>query len=227
MRITTGARRRLHKEVVRRLAAVDDEQATNAAGEWLRLRAWVAWRLVLAQGLGRSSRHILHGPDRDQLCEQLLEASTGRQQVISRARNDLAALRRKQRFAWRRWLRAGGWAAFNLDLGRAARLCRNRALMAQREGMRRWACMADGTTWCILTEAETEERFELRHDGLRDLLATKQVLTQGRVAGVGDSRPPNWALRQGRPVLLWTGAGPLLSHVEWAGGDGRGRGRAD
>ena len=185
MRVTIGARRRLHKEVARRLAAVYDEQATEAAGEWLRLRAWVAWRLVLARGLGRSSRQIWHGPDRDQLCEQLLEASTGRQQVISRARDDLAALLRKQKFAWRRWLRAGGWAAFNLDLGKAARLRRNRALMAQREGMRRWACIADGTTWCILTEAETEERFELRHDGLRDLLATKQVLSKGEWQALG------------------------------------------
>lgn len=134
IRVTTGERRSLRKEVVRRLAEVDDEPTANAAGEWLRLRAWVAWRLVLAQGLGKSGRRIRHGPDRDQLCEQLLAASTGRQQVISRVREDIAALRLKQRFAWRRWLRAGGWATFNLDLGRAARLRQE----SSSDGATRW-----------------------------------------------------------------------------------------
>jgi hypothetical protein len=43
--------------------------------------------------------------------------------------------------------------------------------------MRRWACLADGTKWQILTEAETEERFELRHEGLRAFLELKQVLS--------------------------------------------------
>ena len=56
---------------------VDDEQADDAPGEWLRLRAWLAWRMVLAQGLGRSGRRIVHGPARDSLREQLLEGSTG------------------------------------------------------------------------------------------------------------------------------------------------------
>ena len=172
-RVTTGERRRLRKEVEKRRDEVGDEQASNGLGEWLLLRAWVAWRLALAKGLGRSGRRISHGPVRDSLCEQLLAASTGRQQEVERAREGVAALRARRKLAWRRWLRAGGWTAFNLCLQREARICRNRALAAQREGMRRWAILADGTRWAILTEAETEERFEFRHEGLRALLEVK------------------------------------------------------
>eukprot|EP00900_Chrysochromulina_parva_P000515 jgi/Chrpa1/10464/Chrysochromulina_OHIO_Genome00017086-RA len=50
-RVTTGERRRLCKEVGRRLVAVDEEQADNAPGEWLRLRA-IAW----TQGQTRRER---------------------------------------------------------------------------------------------------------------------------------------------------------------------------
>ena len=185
MQVTTGDRRRLRKEVERRLAATHDERTDNAPGEWLRLRAWVAWRLVLARGLGRSGRRIIHWRGRDQLREQLLEAATGRQEEIARAHEDFAALWSRRRAAWRRWLRAGGWSAFNLGLRRAATIRRNRALAAQREGMRRWACVADGTRWLILTEAETEERFEFRHDGLRALLEVKQVLSSGEWKALG------------------------------------------
>ena len=185
VRVTTGERRRLRKEVEKRLAAVDDEQASNAPSEWLRLRAWVAWRMVLAQGLGKSGRRIAHGPVRNSLCEQLLEASTGRQQEVSRAREGVAALRTWQRLAWRRWLRTGGWAAFDLCLRKDARIRRNRALAAQRDGMRRWARRAEGTRWLILTEAETEERFEFRHEGLRALLELKQVLHAGEWKAMG------------------------------------------
>ena len=92
MQVTTGERRRLRKAVERRLAATHDERTDNAPGEWLRLRAWVAWRLVLARGLGRSGRRIIHGRGRDQLREQLLEAATGRQEEFSRAHEDFAAL---------------------------------------------------------------------------------------------------------------------------------------
>ena len=177
--ITTGERRRLRKEVERRLALVDDEQAVSAPGEWLRLRAWVAWRMVLAKGLGGSGRRISHGPKRDLLREKLLEASTGRLQEVLRSSEGVAALRTTQRLAWRRWLRVGGWAAFDRDLHRRARINRNRALAAQRDGMRRWACKADGTRWQLLTEAEVEERFEFHHDGLRALLEIKQILSVG------------------------------------------------
>ena len=183
-RVTTGERRRLRKEVEKRLAAVDDVQADNAPGEWLQLRAWLAWRMVLAQGLGRSGRCIVHGPARDSLCEQVLEASTGRQQEIARAREGVAALQSRQRRAWRRWLRMGGWASFNLCLIKRERVRRNRALAAQRDGMRRWACLADGTKWQILTEGETEERFELRHEGLQAFLGIKQTLSVGERAGL-------------------------------------------
>ena len=76
-------------------------------------------------------------------------------------------------------MRVGGWAAFDRDLHRRARINRNRALAAQRDGMRRWACRADGTRWQLLTEAEVEERFEFHHDGLRALLEIKQILSVG------------------------------------------------
>jgi ribonuclease HI len=183
--VTTGERRRLRKEVATRLAAVDEEPAGNAPGEWLRLRAWVAWRMVLARGLGKSGRCIVHGAVRDSLCEQLLEASTGRWQEISRVREGLTALRALHKFAWRRWLRTGGWAASDLCLRKEERIGRNRALAAQRDGMRRWARRADGVRWLILTEAETEERFEFRHEGLRALLELKQVLSAGEWKALG------------------------------------------
>jgi hypothetical protein len=89
----------------------------------------------------------------------------------------LAALQSTQRHAWRRWLRTGGWAAFDRCLLRRARIKLNRALAAQRDGMRRWACMADGTRWQFLTEAEAEERFEFHHESLRAILEIKQVLS--------------------------------------------------
>ena len=51
--------------------------------------------------------------------------------------------------------------------------------------MRRWACVADGTRWLILTEAEAEERFEFQHDGLRAILEVKQVLSSGEWKALG------------------------------------------
>jgi len=51
--------------------------------------------------------------------------------------------------------------------------------------MRRWACMADGTRWLILTEVETEERFEFSHEGLRAILELKQVLSAGEWKALG------------------------------------------
>jgi hypothetical protein len=183
--VTTGERRRLRKEVAARLAEIDEEPAGNAPGEWLQLRAWVAWRMALAQGLGRSGKCITHGAARDSLREQLLEASTGRRQEIPRGREGLVTLRALKKLAWRRWLRTGGWAAFDLCLRKEDRIRRNRALAAQRDGMRRWARRADGTRWLILTEAETEERFEFCHEGLRALLALKQVLGTGEWKALG------------------------------------------
>jgi len=183
--VTTGERRRLRKEVATRLAEIDEEPAGNAPGEWLQLRAWVAWRMALAQGLGRSGKCITHGAARDSLREQLLEASTGRRQEIPRGREGLVTLRALKKLAWRRWLRTGGWAAFDLCLRKEDRIRRNRALAAQRDGMRRWARRADGTRWLILTEAETEERFEFCHEGLRALLALKQVLGTGEWKALG------------------------------------------
>ena len=175
----------LRKEVATRLAEIDEEPAGNAPGEWLRLRVWVAWRMVLAQGLGRSGRCIAHGARRESLRERLLEASTGRRQEFPRVREGVATLRAWKKFAWRRWLRTGGWAAFDLCLRKEDRIRRNRALAAQRDGMRRWARRADGTRWLILTEAETEERFEFCHEGLRALLALKQVLSAGEWKALG------------------------------------------
>ena len=43
--------------------------------------------------------------------------------------------------------------------------------------MRRWACIADGTRWKVLTEEETENRFEITHDKLSEALCRSQVFT--------------------------------------------------
>jgi hypothetical protein len=97
----------------------------------------------------------------------------------------LADLRSARVRAWRRWLCLGGWGAFHRACARLARAKRSRLLAAQREGMQRWAARADGRCWHILTSSEVEERFELLHEGLRSLLATKQILSAGEWKGLG------------------------------------------
>ena len=51
--------------------------------------------------------------------------------------------------------------------------------MAQQEGLRRWGRRADGCKWAVITDEETEERIELRHEALSKLLVDKgQILTK-------------------------------------------------
>ena len=141
----TKGYRRLRKAVERQRAAIVEEKATSTPAEWLRMRVWVAWRIVLAQGKGRSGRRICHGAGRHHLRELLYEAALGVWREFPVAPTSLMDLRFMQRWAWRRWLRTGGWGEYNLNVRRQAQLSRNRALRAlavQREGMRRWACLA-------------------------------------------------------------------------------------
>jgi ribonuclease HI len=204
-------KRRLRKEVERRLAMIEDERAANPPGEWLLLRALVAWRIALAQGAGRSGRRIIRGSGHNNLCEQLLEASMGITREFSRDLTELAKLQSMRRMAWRRWLRTGGWAEFNLSIFRLARARRNRALAAQREGMRRWACVADGTRWQLLTGEDIEERFELCHDGLRAVLAIKQTLSAGEWRALGINN-----LRLGHFIRVGHGYSEMLYGPEQA-----------
>jgi hypothetical protein len=76
--VTDGyERRRLRKAVERQRAAIVEETTTSTPAEWLRMRVWVAWRIVLAQGKGRSGRRICHGAGRHHLRELLYEAALG------------------------------------------------------------------------------------------------------------------------------------------------------
>ena len=171
------SRRRLRTAVQEQQAEIQEEQAANGPGEWLMLRVWLAWRLALARGRGKSGRYILHGAGRAHLREHLLRAALGDTRELRSNGARIAELCIAQKHAWRRWLSLGGWGALRLCNLRLARAKRGRALAAQREGMRRWAKRADGHVWQLLTTQEVEERFELTHEGLRALLATKQVLS--------------------------------------------------
>ena len=198
-------RRRLRKAVERQRAAIVEEKATSTPAEWLRMRVWVAWRIILAQGKGRSGRRICHGAGRHHLRELLYEAALGVWREFPVAPTSLMDLRFMQRWAWRRWLRTGGWGEYNLNVRRQAQLSRNRALAVQREGMRRWACLANGLRWQILTEEEVEERFELVHEGLRAILEVKQTLSAGEWRALGICN-----LRMGHFVRV--GQGPAVLH---------------
>ena len=179
------ARRRFRREVGVLRAEVEDDQITNRPGGWLLLRAWLAWRLILARGGGKSGRRILHGARRDHLRERFLRVALGEQREVHLPAAQLADLRAARSRAWRRWLSLGGWEAFHRARTQLAKAQRSRLLAAQREGMRRWAARADGRRWHMLTSSEVEGRFELCHDGLRGILATKQTLTAGEWRRLG------------------------------------------
>ena len=179
------ARRRLRREVGVLRAGVEEDQIANRPGGWLLLRAWLAWRLMLARGGGRSGRCILHGARRDHLREQLLQVALGEQREVHLPATQLVDLCAARSRAWRRWLSLGGWGAFDKARAQLAKARRSRQLAAQREGMRRWAARADGCCWRILTDKEIEERFELSHEGLRGLLVAKQTLTAGEWRRLG------------------------------------------
>ena len=152
--------------------------AVNQPGAWLLSRTWVAWRTVLAQGRGKNGRCVLQGARRDHMREHLFQVAFREQREFWVPGTQLADLQEARRRAWRRWLRVGGWGTFHACSARLDRARRSRALAAQRDGMRRWAARANGCCWHILTDVEVEERFELAHEGLRQLLATKQILSE-------------------------------------------------
>jgi ribonuclease HI len=204
-RIDGYAKRRLRREVEHLRAEVEEEKVENQPGAWLLLRAWLAWRTVLAWGGGRSGRRILHGARRDHLREGLLKVALGEQCEIHIPEAKLTDLHAARVRAWRRWLYLGGWGAFHRACARLARARRSRLLAAQRDGMRRWAARADGRCWHILTDSEVEERFELLHDGLRSLLATKQILSAGEWKGLGIQH-----LRLGHYVRVGQGSTEML-----------------
>jgi hypothetical protein len=179
------ARRRLRREMGSLRKEVEEDQPANRPGEWLLLRAWLAWRLVLARGGGKSGRRLLQGARRDPLREQLLLAALGEQREAHLPVAQLADLSAARSRAWRRWLSLGGWGALHRVWAQLAKAKRSRLLAAQRDSMRRWAARADGCRWRILTDEEVGDRFELSHEGLRGLLAMKQIFTAGEWRRLG------------------------------------------
>ena len=162
----------------------------NLPGLWLLARVWVAWRMALAQGRGKHGRGVTQGARRDPVREHLFQAAFREPRDLWVPGTQLADLQVARKHVWRRWLRVGGWGAFQACSLRLDRARRSRALAAQRDGMRRWAARANGCCWHILTDVEVEERFELVHEGLRRLLTTKQILsdTEWKRLGINNLR---------------------------------------
>lgn len=210
------AKRRLRAAVQAQQAETQEEQTANGPGEWLMLRVWLAWRLVLAQGRGNSGRSILHGGGRAHLREHLLRAALGDTRELQTTGVRIAELCLLQKHVWRRWLTLGGWGAFHLRSLRLTRAKRSRALAEQRESMRRWAMRADGLCWQLLTTQEVEERFELNHEGLRDLLTRKQILSAGewRKLGINNLRVGHYVrVRQGTTEAFYGPAEVASQHT--------------
>ena len=199
------ARRRLTKATEELQGALGEEQVTNRPGAWLLLRAWVAWRLVLATGGGKNGVPILGGARRERVKEHLFHAALRERREFYAPSVQTVDLCEARRRAWRRWLQLGGWGAFHLCSARLARARRNRMIAAQKEGMRRWAARADGRCWHILTDTEVEERFELVHRELQRLLETKQILTAGEWKRLGINN-----LRLGHFVRVGQGSVEML-----------------
>ena len=171
-------RRKLVTATSKMIQDVEEPVGGNDPAEWLLMRIWLAWRLVLARGQGRRGRVVLHGGGAEPLRELLWLAATGQGQDFSQQPETEHHLQARAQAAWRKWLRAGGGAAYTAFLRKRERTRRIAVINAQREGMRRWARIADGTKWHILTEKETEERIELIHDKLSDALGKSQNLTR-------------------------------------------------
>lgn len=72
----------------------------------------------------------------------------------------------------------GGMTVYAAQLRKRERVRALAIVNAQKEGMRRWARVADGTKWHIITEEETEERIELIHDKLSVALSKAQLLSK-------------------------------------------------
>jgi ribonuclease HI len=201
------SRRRLRTAVQEQQVEIQEEQAANGPGEWLMLRVWLAWRLVLARGHGKSGRCILHGAGRAHLREHLLRAALGDSRELPSNGVRIAELCIAQKHARRRWLSLGGWGTLHLCNLRLARAKRGRELAAQREGMRQWAKRADGRCWQLLTAQEVEERFELSHEGLRALLTTKQILSvsEWRKLGINNLRVGHYVRVGQDPTVVFYG----------------------
>jgi ribonuclease HI len=213
------SRRRLRTAVQEQQAEIQEEQAANGPGEWLMLRVWLAWRLVLARGRGKSGRCVLHGSGRAHLREHLLRAALGDTRELRTTGVRIAELCIAQKHAWRRWLSLGGWWSLHLCNLRLARAKQGRALAAQREGMRRWAKRADGRCWQLLTTQEVEERFELIHEGLRTLLATKQILSacEWRKLGINNLRVGHYVRVGQEPTEVFYGPAEVASQHTLSG----------
>ena len=170
-------RRRLQAATAKMVADVEEARSANAPREWLQMRVWLAWRLVLARGQGRSNKSVTHGGGTEPLRELLWLSTKGHYRHFQLLSESEATLEALARLAWRKWLRVGGMGGFTSIQRQLERIRRANQLKAQSEGMRRWARIADGTRWTVLTEAETEERFELIHDKLSEALGRSQTLT--------------------------------------------------
>ena len=170
-------RRRLQTATAEMVQDVGDTACENVPSEWLKMRVWLGWRLVLARGQGRSNKIVVQGGGAEPLREMLWLAAKGQQKCFRMQAESEGTLETLALLAWRKWLRIGGMGALVAAQKKLERARRLRQLNAQREGMRRWARLADGTRWKILTEKETEERIELVHDKLSAALSISQVLT--------------------------------------------------
>ena len=176
--VTNGhERRRLQAATAKIINEVEESASVSVPQEWLRMRVWLAWRLILARGQGRSNRTVTHGGGADPLRELLWLSIKGHQRHFRFQPETVATLEARARLAWRKWLQVGGMGAFLSNQEKLEKIRRVNQLKAQKEGLRRWARIADGTRWNVLTEAETEERFELVHDKLSEALSKSQTLT--------------------------------------------------
>ena len=170
-------RRRLQAATAKLIHEVEESTSTNVPREWLLMRVWIAWRLILARGQGRSNKMILHGGGAEPLRELLWVSTKGHQRQFRLQPESTTTLETLAKLAWRTWLRVGGMGEFRSTQQRTERGRRANQIKAQREGMRRWARIADGTRWKVLTEEETEDRFEIIHDKLSEALCRSQVFT--------------------------------------------------
>ena len=171
-------RRKLVTATAKMVQDVEETVDVDAPAEWLLMRVWLAWRLALARGQGRSTKVVVHGGGAEPVRELLWLSATGQAQSFVMQPEADHNLWLKAVATWRKWLRVGGMAAYAAQLRKRERARAVAIVNAQREGMRRWARLADGTKWHVLTEEETEERIELVHDELSSALSKAQTLSR-------------------------------------------------
>ena len=171
-------RRKLITATAKMVQDAEEPVGDSAPAELLLMRTWLAWRLVLARGQGQSGKIAVHGSGEEPIRELFWLIATGKEQTFllqPEAEHDLQI---RALATWRKWLRVGGMGAHGAQLRMRERARRIAIVNAQREGMRRWARVADGTKWHMLTEKDTEERMELIHDKLSDTLSKAQTLSR-------------------------------------------------